>query len=118
MLDDLSELVKSEAIPFLDRIVSPMDVTAARDLHKGQDTYVQQTIAFGLARAGRIIEAIERLSRLEETLNDQIPWQRILSDDCRLLSELLMSNPGKAQAQLDEWQVENAAALRLAATGS
>jgi hypothetical protein len=116
LVTDLSAELKREALPFLSRIKSPRDVAeAAIALHKSNDPYVQQVVAYSLARSGDIGKATTELDRLISMLNvnEPYPWQRELIERAEALKRKLLANPANALCELETWEVETAKNLGL-----
>jgi len=76
IIRELGIALKREALPFLSPIESPRDVAqAAKSLRLPQNPHVQQSIAYALASAGAIGEAIAALDELTHLLDVKVPWQ-------------------------------------------
>jgi hypothetical protein len=106
LLAELSASLKFQAIPFLSRAESLLDfVELARSLPPGNQN-VSKAIAYVLARAGRISEAIEALHQLPDQLNLNVGWQRDIADQAAFLRAKLSEDPADAQKQLDAWEAE------------
>jgi|SRR5262249_3931337 len=114
LIAELAAALKREALPFLSRIQSPRDVAdAAMSLHKSADWYVQQAIAYALARAGDVSQAVVALDELVRMLDVTVPWQREMSERAMALKSQLLDDPCRAQQQLDAWEAESIRNLGL-----
>ena len=114
LIADLGIALKQQALPFLLDIQSPRDVAhAAISLKKSQDPYVQQAIAYALARAGDVDQAVTALDQLSSLHATHIQWQRTMVDRALALRSTLLLDPGEAQRQLEAWEAESMENLGL-----
>jgi len=114
LIADLSATVKSEALPFLSCVKSPLDlVKAVMPLHKFQDPYVQQAVAYAFARAGYVEEAKTALNKLMHSLDVNVPWHREIADRAKRLATKLSANPSDALQQLKKWEAESIFNLQI-----
>jgi len=108
LIDELVAAVKREALPFLSGIESPRDVVkAAKSLANLQNPYLQEALAYSLARAGDGDDAVAGLDQLVNLLDRAIPWQREMADRAQALRAKLIANPPDAEHQLDAWETES-----------
>jgi hypothetical protein len=116
MVRDLSAALKQEALPFLSRIKLPQDVAgAAAALEKFGDPYVQQAIAYAVARGGDSRRATGALTHFLGTLkaNSEYPWQREMRQRAEDLKSEFRDNPSLACQRFDSWQIETTKLLGL-----
>jgi hypothetical protein len=114
LIAELGAALKREALPFLSRIQSPRDVAdAGMSLQKSADRYVQQAIAYALARAGDVGKAVAELDTLVAMLDVKVPWQLEMAERAQALKSKLLASPAEAQHQLDVWENESAKNLGL-----
>jgi hypothetical protein len=112
----LGTALERDALPFLSGVRSYQDVARAAERWKdADDPYVQQAIAYALARSGDVQRATAALDLLVKLLDTptKYPWQHALSDRALGLKKMLLSDPAAAQRQLDAWEVESARNLGL-----
>jgi hypothetical protein len=113
---ELGAAVKREALPFLSGINSPRAIArAAMSVEGRQNPYVQEALAYSLARAGDIDEAVGALDQLISLLDGKLSWQRDMADRAQVLKDRLVANPSEAQQQLEAWQEESVSNLGLEA---
>ena len=116
LLAELGAALKHEALPFLGGIESLHDVAkAATSLQTSQDPYVQEAIAYALARAGDVEQAAMALDQLVGLLDEKVPWQCEMADRARALKSQIVSNPADVQRQLAAWEAESVHNLGLEA---
>jgi hypothetical protein len=116
LLAELGAALKREALPFLGGIASLQDVAkAATALQTSHDPYVQEAIAYALARTGEIEQAAMALDQLIGLLDAKVPWQCEMADRARTLKSQMVSNPADVQRQLEAWEAENIHTLGLEA---
>ena len=114
LLTRLNEAAKQDALPFLSRIQSTGDMTAALTaLTKAQDPYAQQAIAFAWALSRDIGRAEQELKQLLGLLDMKIPWQRDMAERAEILKVKLLADPIEAQEQLKTWEAETLRNLGL-----
>ena len=80
-----------------------------------QNPYVQEALAYSLARAGDIDEAVAALDQLINLLDGKLSWQHDMADRAQVLKDKLVANPSEAQQQLEAWQKESVSNLGLEA---
>lgn len=108
----LSDSLKLTAVPFLSRVESLLDfVDVAREFPGNPHT--PKAVAFALARAGRIAQAIEILGGLPRQLDVNVKWQREIAGQASTLKAILEADPSKAMEQLRAWEVETVRSLGL-----
>ena len=94
--------------PVFGDIASLHDVAkAATALQTAQDPYVQEAIAYALARAGDVEQAAMALDQLVGLLDVKVPWQCEMADKARALKSQMVSNPSDVQRQLEAWEAES-----------
>ena len=114
LLEELGSEIAGEPLAFLNRAQTPGDVAAlAASLQKTQDPYVQQVIAFALARAGDCTRAVAELRALVALLDDRIEWQGEMAERARRLSAQLRDDPSAAAHQLERWEIDTSRLLGL-----
>lgn len=105
LCEDLLFRMKSEGLPFLSGVRSPIDlVKKAEELPPTLDPYKFETIGYSLAMADDFIGAQEALDRLLGTLDAKIPWQGEMMERAKLLGQKLKADPQGAKHQLAEWE--------------
>ena len=77
--------------------------------------YVQEAIAYALARAGDVEQAVIALDKPMGLLDKKVPWQCEMADRAHALKAQIVSNPADVQRQLEAWEAENVHNLRLEA---
>ena len=75
--------------------------------------YVQEAIAYALARAGDVAQAAMALDQLVGLLDEKVPWQCEMADRARALKSQMVSNPADVQRQLEAWEAESVHNLGL-----
>ncbi|MDB6031215.1 MAG: hypothetical protein JWM16_1553 [Verrucomicrobiales bacterium] len=113
LLRELSAALRSQALPFLSHIDSLHNVAEAASSLKSKGPYVQQAIAYVLARAGDVNRAAAELGQLTGLLDAKVPWQREMAERAELLKAKLVANPVDAQSQLEGWENDTAKNLGL-----
>src|SRR5947209_27626 len=114
LVAELGTALKREAFPFLSGAQTPSDVArAASSLKLSGDFYVQQAVAYALARAGNAEGAAAALEQLVRLLDTPVKpgWQHEMIDRAMSLKAKVADDPPAAQRQLDEWEAESAHAL-------
>ena len=112
---ELARIIGGEVTPRLARLKSPMDVVMAARAFEA-DGYAREAIAYSFARFGNVEEALTSLRRLTREFDRAIPWQRRAAERTERLVALLLTDPGQARRQLDEWESETAQGLQLPRT--
>jgi len=74
---------------------------------------VQQAVAYALARAGELEEAIAELDTLLAMLDVKVPWQLEMAERANALKLQLLSDVAGAQKQLEAWEAESIRNLGL-----
>jgi hypothetical protein len=116
LLAELGTALQHEALPFLGGIESLHDVAkAATALQTSRDPYVQEAIAYALARAGDVEQAARALDQLVGLFDEKVPWQCEMAGRARALKSQMVSNPADVQRQLEAWEAENIHKLGLEA---
>ena len=111
---DLGVALKREALPFLARIESPLDVAEVAKLQQvPQNPHVQQAIAYALARGGDVDEAVVALDELLRMVDVGVLWQKEIAERASTFRSQLLDNVASAQKQLEAWEVESARNLGL-----
>jgi hypothetical protein len=113
LVTQLGAALRREALPFLSRIKSPLDVAEAAGALRRENPYVQQTIGYALARAGDVARAVPALDELIRALDLRSPWQREIAERADLLKATLLSDAADAQRMLDVWEDETVRNLGL-----
>ncbi|MBI4604275.1 MAG: hypothetical protein HY721_20135 [Planctomycetes bacterium] len=114
LIAELSAALKREALPFLSRMESPHDLAkAATSLRQAQDPYVQQAIAYALARTGEVNKAVAALEELAHLLDVKVPWQREMTERAYALKSQLLGDASGAQRRLEAWEAESVCNLGL-----
>ncbi len=116
IVPELGAALKREAMPFLARVHTPRDVAhAAESLNLSKDPYVQQAIAYALARARDVEQATAALDQLVHLLDTptKYPWQQEMTGRALALRAKLSSDPVAAERQLDAWEAESVSNLGL-----
>jgi hypothetical protein len=114
-LDGLRESILREAIPFLEAIKSPRDVAlAGKLLDPEHDGATQRAVAYSFARAGDIPQAIREIDRFLATgAGDEREWVIRETAEASVLKDLLLTDPGEAQRQLQQWEKQTLEAIGL-----
>jgi hypothetical protein len=106
--------IEGQGIPYLSKMDDPRRLEeVAHDLPSTQEGYKWETIAYSLARAGDIDQAVAALEQLVNLLDKKISWQRDMADRSQVLKAKLVENPSEAQQQLEAWEAESARNLGL-----
>jgi hypothetical protein len=106
LISELDAALKRDAMPFLSSVQLPQDVArAAASLQKSGDPYVQQTIAYALARGGEVQQAVTALTQLVEMLDlkERYPWQLEMQRRAEALKGELRDNLSEAHRRLEFW---------------
>jgi hypothetical protein len=113
----LKRALAQDALPFLSKILTPIDAAeAAISMRKSGDPFVQQAIAYSLARGGDVERANRELATLIDRLNARdhpYPWQREMIERAEVLVGELRDDPTGAQKRLRAWEAATAKALGL-----
>jgi hypothetical protein len=105
LVTELGTALKLQAMPFLSRVDSLLGfVEVAKSLSGNPHT--PKAIAFALARAGQISQAVEVLDQLLNQLDLNVAWQREIADQAKAMRAKLVANPVEAQQQLEAWEAE------------
>jgi hypothetical protein len=101
--------------PFLISLRTPKDVVEDAKLRAwdSKDPHKREVVAYMLARAGEVAEAVVALDRLLSVLDPDIPWQHEMADRALALNSQLVDAPAAAQRQLDVWEAETVKNLGL-----
>jgi hypothetical protein len=113
LLAKLGAAIRREAMPFLSRAESLLGFVEIARSFSYANPHTPMAIAFTLARAGRINEAISVLDQLLPQLNLKVAWQSEIADQAKALKAKLVANPSEAQQQLEAWEAESARNLGL-----
>ena len=116
LVRELGIAIKTEAVPFLTKINTPMDVAeAAIALRKPGDPNIQRAIAYSFARAGETRKAIAALDDFLRGMPAKITMDWLLEDARRaeILRDELKTNPAAAQRRLLAWESQTKKNLRL-----
>lgn len=114
MLAQLGATIKQEALPWLSRSKSLIDITRLAESHPNpKDLHVQQVVAYALARSGNVKQAVDALDRLLGLLSEEVPWQHEMAERAKVLKSQLLAEPTAAQRQLDSWEIETVRNLGL-----
>lgn len=111
---ELSNGIKREALPFLNKIASPSDIPGAVEKWK-KDPFASQAIAYSYARIGDIGKATKAFDELIQLFDVKgvFQWQIELVEKAKAFKELLLTKPNEAQQQLDSWEAETTKNLKL-----
>src|SRR5262249_49146560 len=102
------------AVSFLAQADSPRGVAnAAMTLKNRSDPYVQQAIAYSLARAGEVEAASQELDNLVPLLHEDVPWQREMARRARILRAQLSEGGCEAARSFDTWTKQTSERLRV-----
>lgn len=112
--------MQTRGIAYLDRLNTPQDIvdhlTLATKLLG--NVFVEQAIAFSLARVGNLESAKTKLNSLKRSVKSSDPWQHV-GESAEQLARAIDAGPADAAALLEHWTAESLRNLRLtAANGS
>jgi hypothetical protein len=116
LVRELGMAIKAEAVPFLTKISTPMDVAeAAMALRKRGNPNIQRAIAYSFARAGETQKAIAVLDDFLRRMPAKITTDWFLEDARRaeILRDELERDPVAAQRRLLAWEARTKQNLRL-----
>jgi len=118
LLKDLANALQREAMPFLTRIKSPVDIAQTARIigvkSPGEGgPYIQEAIAYGFAYEGDTAQAIRWLDAMEPSLDVHVGWQRETARRTQLLKHKLLADPLDARQQLETWENETVKHLGL-----
>jgi hypothetical protein len=113
LVADINDALHSQALPFLDKVGSPQDAVLMAKSLETNNPYVQEAIAYCLARTGEVGEATQRLDRLTAMLDTKISWQAEMIRNAQVLKTKLLNTPLDARKQLDAWETETTRNLGL-----
>jgi len=111
VVTELGSALKLQAMPFLSRVESLLDFVDEARSSSGNHT--PRAIAFALARAGQISQAVGVLDQLFSQLDLNVAWQRKIGDQSKALRAKLVTSPIEAQQQLEAWEIESVRNLGL-----
>jgi hypothetical protein len=119
VMREILELTESEALPFLSKFQSPLDVAEHIDRQVHRDTYrldskLAEIEAYSWilgGQSGRAFAALDRLEQIKKGKADA-STEEVLAR-AREVRALLLSSPGEAIAQLSDWRTFTLSALRL-----
>ncbi len=112
LLPELAEVLKREALPFLNSMGTLQGLTGAL-IHNSPDARTQQAMAYGLAVKGDIEQALVALDLLILSLEVEFPWQQCIKDQAQALRTALTENPSLAMRWLQTWEAETRKHLGL-----
>jgi hypothetical protein len=112
LLPELAEVLKREALPFLNSMGTLQGLTGAL-IHNSPDARTQQAMAYGLAVKGDIEQALVALDLLILSLEVEFPWQQCIKDQAQALRTALTENPSLAMRWLQTWEAETRQHLGL-----
>lgn len=114
LIDELGDSLRRDALPFLSRVRSPLDVAkVGESLRRSGDVRVREAIAYAYARAGERKKAILALDKFVKSVDVLFPWQQEMVDDARALRSVVESDPDEARKQLQEREVGTAKRIGL-----
>jgi hypothetical protein len=109
----LTASLQRQAIPYLSSTKSVVEfIELAKSLPSG-NPHTSLAIAFSLARANRVAEAIEALNQFPSQLDLNVGWQVELGKQAKTLRSKLVESPAEAQRQLAAWEIETVRNLGL-----
>src|SRR5262249_49406583 len=111
LIAELVAALKVQALPFLSHVESLLDFVEVAKAFSG-NPHTPKAIAFALARAGRIDEAINVIDQLLPHLDLSVEWQSEIASQANTLRAKL-ATPSEAQQQLEAWEAESARNLGL-----
>ncbi|MGC1406835.1 MAG: hypothetical protein WA938_08885, partial [Candidatus Dormiibacterota bacterium] len=82
-------------------------------VRKSNNLHQYEAIAYMLARAGHVREAVGSLDFLLGQLDTAVPWQLGMVERGKTLKAKLIENPSGAQQQLRVWEAESVRNLNL-----
>jgi len=112
-LAGLSATIVRDAVPFLSRAESLLGFVEVAKTFSNANPHTAKAIAFSLARAGHVDEAVSVLNQLLLRLDLNVAWQQEMADLAKDLKTKLVANPSEAQQQLEAWEAESARNLGL-----
>jgi cytochrome c-type biogenesis protein CcmH/NrfG len=112
LLPELAEVLRREALPFLNSVGTLEGLTEAL-IHNSPDARTQQAMAYGLAVKGDIEQALVALDLLILSLEVEFPWQQSIKDQAQALRTALTENPSLAKRWLQTWEAETTQRLGL-----
>lgn len=112
LIDELELALKNQAVPFLMRAISLADFVAFAEDYSG-NPHTPKAVAFALARAGRVGEALKVIDDLVPRLDMQVEWQVEIADQLKDLKNMLVRSPSEAIRQLEAWEAESVRSLGL-----
>ncbi len=111
-INSMVKAMQTKGIPYLDRLDTPQDIvenlTMATKLFG--NIFVEQAIAFSLAKLGKLDAARDKLESLRRAVKPTDPWQHVASSAEQLVEAI---NQGRTEALLDQWTNESLHNLRL-----
>lgn len=111
-INSMLKAMQTRGIPYLDRLDTPQDLvehlTMATKLFG--NVFVEQAIAFSLAKLGKLEAARSKLESLKRTVKPTDPWHHVASTACQLVAAI---DRGTTEALLEEWTNESLHNLRL-----
>jgi hypothetical protein len=112
---ELGTAIRRDAAPFLLRTESLLAFVEVAKSFSSVNPHTPMAIAFTLARAGRVDEAVIGLDQLLPRLDLKLAWQSEIADQVKTLRTKLVANPSEAQQQLEAWEAESVRNLGLEA---
>jgi len=113
VLADLGAAIRRDAVPFLSRAESILGFVELAKSSSTGNPHTPKAIAFALARAGRVDEAVNVIDKLLPELDLEVKWQSEIADIAKALRAKLLSNPSTARQQLESWEAESVRNLGL-----
>ncbi len=111
-INSMVKAMQGKGIPYLDRLNTPQDLiehlTMATKLFG--NVFVEQAVAFSLARLGNLEAARSKLESLKRTVKPTDPWQHVVASADQLIAAI---DRGTTEALLDEWTNDSLHNLRL-----
>ncbi len=112
LISELTTALKQQAVPFLTSVKSLLHfVELAQSC--SDNPHTPKSIAFALARAGRIEEAINVIDKFLPQLDLTVAWQKDIAELSSFLRIKLVTDPAETQQQLAAWEAESVHNLGL-----
>jgi hypothetical protein len=114
MFPALVETVNEEALPFLNRFQSVLEVAAwINELGVPQNIRNREAAGVCYARAGRVGQASQQWAAIEQTFEKHVHWQTEIAERARSLRQAFNKNQEEGQAVLDSWRDRTKEALNV-----
>ncbi len=119
LMSEVLAYIKSEGLPFLDRLKSPIDLAGrAIELTSAPDNvHVLEAMAYSLILGGRSHEALPAFARLDRALAsmdpDVSPWIQEIAERAEQVRRALVRGPEDSIGLLNEWREQTVKNLRI-----